>query len=100
MVDKRILRGKEAHVRIGLLHDARKGRGRVHADAPTLDDALLPILDKAGKAPSSAISNCSCQEVGSSLLSDEMSCTNAMSSRLTPMRCKLSSIERRTPSAV
>ena len=58
------------------------------------------ILDKAGKALLSAIANCSCQGVESNLLSDEMSCTNTMSSRLSPIRCKLSSIERHTPSAV
>src|ERR1700757_3936403 len=72
----------------------RMGSG---AFTPMPQPLMIPssrILDKAGKAPSSAISNCSCQEVGSSLLSGERSCTNAMSSRLTPMRCKL------TPHAV
>jgi hypothetical protein len=37
--------------------------------ARRLHRALHDHLDKAGKASSSAISNCSCQEVGSSLLS-------------------------------
>src|SRR5258706_7374208 len=100
MVDQRVLRREQAHVRIGLLHDAKDGFGRVHTDAPALMIPSSRIFNKAGKAPLSAIANCSCQGVGSNLLSGEMSCTNAMSSRLTPMRCKLSSIERRTPADV
>src|SRR5712664_930961 len=55
---------------------------------------------RAGNAPLSATSNCCCQGVGSSLLSDEMSCTNTISRWLTPSRCRLSSTERRTPSRV
>src|ERR1700730_16277007 len=50
MVDQRILRGKQAHVRIGLLHDAKNGLGRIHADAPTLDDALLPLPRQGGES--------------------------------------------------
>src|SRR6478672_4160226 len=49
MVDQRILRGKQAHVRIGLLHDAKNGLGRIHADAPALDDPLLPHPRQGGK---------------------------------------------------
>jgi len=36
-------------VRIGLLHDAKDGLGCVHADAPALDDPLLPHLRQGGE---------------------------------------------------
>jgi hypothetical protein len=61
MLDQRILPGEQTNVRIGLLHDAKDGLGRVHADTPALDDPSSRILDKAGKAPLSAMANCSCQ---------------------------------------
>src|SRR6185295_3438928 len=49
MVDQRILRGQQAHVWIGFLHDAKDGLGRVHADAPALDHSLLPHPRQGGK---------------------------------------------------
>jgi hypothetical protein len=55
---------------------------------------------KAGNAPLRAIAYCSSQPFGKNAKSGEMSCTNATSRLSTPRRCRLSSIERRTPSAV
>jgi hypothetical protein len=52
------------------------------------------ILDKAGKALERDVEGRQQFVVGRDVV------TSAMSSRLTPMRCRLSSIERRTPSAV
>jgi D-threo-aldose 1-dehydrogenase len=44
------------------------------------------------------MSYCSSQPFGKKARSGKMSCTNAMSRLSTPSRCRLSSIDRRTPS--
>src|SRR3569832_2059198 len=51
-----------------------------------------------GKAPLRDMSYCSSQPFGKKAKSGEMSCTNAMSRLSPPSRCRLSSIDRRTPS--
>jgi hypothetical protein len=49
MVDQRILRREQTHVRIALLHDSKDGLGRVHADTPALNDPLLPHPRQGGE---------------------------------------------------
>ena len=49
VVDQRILTGAQADIRIGVFHDLQYRQGRVHADAPSADDAFVAHLRKRGE---------------------------------------------------
>jgi hypothetical protein len=73
---------------------------RIHADAPGPDDALVTHLRQRREGAFAGDVVLSSQPFGKNAKSGEISCTNATSRLSTPSRCRLSSIERRTPSAV
>ena len=41
VIDQRILAGAKTDVGIGILHDLEDRQGRIHADAPSPDDAFV-----------------------------------------------------------
>src|SRR3981189_1496868 len=106
VVYQRILRGEQADIRVCDVQQLHDRFRPVHAKAPALDDPFLAHPRESGEGALARnlelphLSICSSQGVRRTVLSGEGSCTKTLASASRPSRCKLSSIERFTPSAV